>query len=139
MRVGFFLCLNRGRIEVINYVLVFIGGGIGACLRYWMSGAVYRFLEPTFPYGVLTVNVIGSFLIGFMMIAMEDRFVFNPSLRVFLTIGILGGFTTFSSLSYETISLLRESEFIMAALNISANVFLCLGAAHAGSLLGKLV
>ena len=76
--------------EFMNYVWVFIGGGLGACARYWLSGFVYRFVEPDFPYGVLAVNVLGCLVIGFLMTGFEERFMINPSLRIFLTIGLLG-------------------------------------------------
>ena len=92
----------------MNGVIFFLGGGIGAALRYRMTGSVYRILGTTFPYGTLLVNVLGSILIGFCMAFFDERFVVQPALRLFLTIGVLGGFTTFSTFSYETIALLRE-------------------------------
>ena len=91
----------------MNALLVFLGGGIGATARYGLQGVVYRVAGTAFPYGTLAVNVLGSLLIGFLMALFEERFIVNPSLRLFLTIGILGGFTTFSSFSYETIAMLR--------------------------------
>jgi len=81
-----------------------------------MQGLLYRFVGTDFPYGTAIVNVIGSFLIGLIMTAFEERFLLNPSLRIFLTIGILGGFTTFSSFSYETVMMLRDSEFLYAGM-----------------------
>jgi CrcB protein len=121
-----------------NYLLVFTGGGIGASARYYLSGAVYRFLPADFPYGNLIVNVTGCFTIGLLMTLMEERFLSDPSLRVFLTIGILGGFTTFSSFSYETVALLRDAEVLRASLNITASVFGCLAATTLGMFIGRL-
>ena len=121
------------------YLIVFIGGGIGAAARYWLSGFVYRFLDPVFPYGNLVVNVTGSFLIGILMALFEERFVVDPMIKVFLTIGILGGFTTFSSFSYETVALLRSGELLFAGLNIILSVSLCLAGTYAGMQLGKLI
>jgi CrcB protein len=120
------------------YALVFAGGGIGSTARYFLSGAVYRFLPPDFPYGNLVVNITGCFLIGFLMTLMEERFISEPSLRVFLTIGILGGFTTFSSFSYETIELFRDAEVLRAILNITASVLGCLAATTLGIFIGRL-
>ena len=120
-----------------NYLLVFAGGGIGATARYWLSGAVYRFLPVNMPYGNLFVNISGCFFIGFIMTLMEERFVSEPSLRIFLTVGILGGFTTFSSFSYETIALFRDAEVLRACINIAASVFGCLASTTIGMYAGR--
>jgi fluoride exporter len=120
------------------YLLVFTGGGIGASARYWLSFVVYRFISADFPYGNLVVNITGCFAIGLLMTLMEERFLTDPGLRIFLTIGILGGFTTFSSFSYETIALLRNTEILLASVNIFASVFGCLAATLLGILIGRL-
>jgi fluoride exporter len=124
---------------VKNYLSVFIGGGIGASCRYWLSGAVYRWFPASFPFGNLFVNISGCFLIGILMTAFSDRFTVNPALRLFLVIGILGGFTTFSSFSYETISLLKDNEVAAAVLNICISVAGCLGATVLGNYAGRLL
>ena len=121
-----------------NYALVFVGGGIGASARYYLSGAVYRFLPSDFPYGNLVVNITGCFLIGLLMTLLEERFISEPALRIFLTIGILGGFTTFSSFSYETIELIRDTEILRAVSNVGASVLGCLAATALGSVIGRL-
>jgi fluoride exporter len=122
-----------------NYILVFTGGGIGASARYWLSGVVYRFLSTGFPYGNLIVNISGCFAIGFLMTLMEERFLAEPSFRIFMTIGILGGFTTFSSFSYETVALLRDAEFFRASINIIVSVFGCLSATMIGMFVGRFI
>ena len=122
-----------------NYFFVFLGGGLGACARYWLSGAVYKFLPTDFPYGNLVVNTLGCFAIGLLMVSMEERFLVQPVLRVFLTIGILGGFTTFSSFSYETFSLLRGNEILRGCINLVASMFGGLVATYLGSLAGKIL
>jgi|ERR1051326_34613 CrcB protein len=122
----------------MNIFLVFLGGGIGAASRYGLSGVMHRWLGIDFPYGTLTVNVLGCLLIGLLMSLFEGRFLINPSLRTFLTIGVLGGFTTFSAFSYETIALMRDAQFMTASLNILINVFSCLLATYAGTIIGKL-
>jgi fluoride exporter len=122
-----------------NYVLVFVGGGIGAAARYWMQGFIYSETGTRFPYGTLAVNVIGCFLIGLLMSSMEERFLVYPSIRVLLTVGILGGFTTFSSFSFETMSLFRDGEVMYAFANAFGSLFLCLFFTWLGLQLGKLV
>ena len=122
-----------------NYLFVFLGGGIGASARYWLSGAVYRFLPTDFPYGNLVVNTAGCLLIGVLVSSMEERFLVQPGVRVFLAIGILGGFTTFSSFTYETLALFRDGESLRASVNIFSTVIGCLGATWMGMQLGKLI
>ena len=124
-------------LTVKNLLFVFLGGGVGAAARYWLSGAVYDWLPSTFPYGNLVVNVSGCLLIGILMAVMQDRFLVDPSLRVFLVIGILGGFTTFSSFSYETIALAQDREYLHASVNVIATVFGCLAATLVGQRLAE--
>lgn len=121
-----------------NYFLVFTGGGIGASLRYWLSGAIHKILPASFPFGTLFVNLMGCFAIGFLMTILEEKFISDPSLKIFLTIGILGGFTTFSSFSFESIALLRDTEILFASLNIITSILGCLIATIIGILVGRL-
>jgi len=123
----------------VNGLIVFLGGGIGAALRYWMTGGVYRVLGAAFPYGTLLVNVVGSVLIGFLMAFFDERFLVQPALRLFLTIGVLGGFTTFSTFSYETIALLQEGSWWLGTVNILGSVLTCLAGCWIGSVLGRIV
>ncbi len=115
-----------------NLLLVFVGGGVGSALRYAMSGLVYRLTSLGFPYGTVVVNVAGCFAIGFLMTALAARFDDSPALKVFLTIGLLGGFTTYSSFSYETIALIQEAKMGAAM----ANVFVTLAGCLAGTWVG---
>lgn len=124
---------------IVRYVLIFAGGGIGAALRYWMQGLVHARTGADFPYGTLVVNILGSFLIGLLMTSLEERFLALPLLRLFLTIGILGGFTTFSSFSYETLALARDGEMLRAVVNAGASLVACLFATWAGMALGKFI
>lgn len=111
---------------MFNYIVVFIGAGLGGILRYWSSNFVYKFLPPDFPYGTLFVNVLGSLIIGLVMFYFNENKLISPTVRVFLTVGFCGGLTTFSTFSFETINLLKEREFYFASLNIISNVFITL-------------
>jgi CrcB protein len=122
-----------------NYVFVALGGGLGSALRYWVSGIVPRYAGSQFPFGILLVNIVGCFFIGLFMSSIEERFAISPTLRMFITVGILGGFTTFSTFSYETVAMLRDSEFLKAGAYVGASVFLGLGATHLGAVIGKIV
>lgn len=113
--------------------MVMIGGALGTVCRYGLSSFVYSTLkQPTFPYANLIINVSGSFLIGLLAEMFEARLLVSPEVRVMLLTGILGGYTTFSSFSFETFSLLRDGEITLAALNISASVLLGLVGVWAG-------
>ncbi|QOI96184.1 MAG: fluoride efflux transporter CrcB [Flammeovirgaceae bacterium] len=104
----------------MKFVLVLLGGGIGSLIRYSVSGWVHGKYSGVFPLGTLTVNLAGSFLIGVLWALFESA-TMSPTLRVFLFVGILGGFTTFSTFSLETLSLLRDGEVRTALLNILVN------------------
>ncbi len=123
----------------MKYLIVFAGGGVGAALRYWMQGVIHSFAGAAFPYGTMVVNVLGSFLIGSLMSLFDERFVVQPMLRVFLTVGLLGGFTTFSSFSYETMALLRDGSHTLGLLNVAGSVGLCPATAWLGLTVGKLL
>lgn len=122
-----------------NYIVVFFGAGFGGILRYWGSSFVYKFLPTNFPYGTLFVNVLGSFLIGMFMYYLNDNELIGTEARIFLTTGFCGALTTFSTFSYETISLFRDKEFLYAGLNIIANVVLTILALFLSYKISKLL
>ncbi len=97
------------------WIFVSVGGAAGALARYWLSGWVDAAFGGSFPLGTLVVNVLGSFLLGFGMQAME-AFPVSAALRTMLTIGFLAAFTTFSTFSYETVSLVRDGDWTRATL-----------------------
>lgn len=108
-----------------NAALVGCGGFVGALLRYEVSGLVQRQLPlATFPFGTLAVNLLGCLLIGAVVGLSESRQFFGPEVRTFLLIGLLGGFTTFSTFGYETFALLRDGENLRAATNVGVHVLL---------------
>mgnify|MGYP001229943600 FL=1 len=120
---------------MIDALLVGTGGFIGAVSRYGVLVGVSRVLsQPTFPWGVLVVNVVGSLIIGALAGFAETRQVFSAEARLFLFIGVLGGFTTFSSISNDTLALLRNSDYLGAVGNIALSVILGLTAVAIGYL-----
>jgi len=118
-------------------ILIGLAGLIGTLGRYWLSGLVARQYGETFPWGTLVVNVLGCFLAGSLYYLMEERFLLSPTLRTVILIGLLGGFTTFSSFSLQTFTLLREGEFALATLNVTLSNFLGLLMLWAGYSLAK--
>jgi CrcB protein len=111
--------------SLYSLLYVAIGGALGSVSRYlvgtWTQSASHSI---DFPYGTLTVNLVGCFIIGFLSQLAETRSVFTPETRALVFIGILGGFTTFSSFGNDTLNLLRDGEAFNALANISANVIL---------------
>jgi len=107
---------------MINYLVVSFGAALGGCLRYWFSGFVYKFIPATFPYGTLIINVVGSFILGIVMFYFNEKEMIGHELRLFLTVGFCGGFTTFSTFSFETINLIKDAQYMGAALNVVLSV-----------------
>lgn len=108
---------------MINILIVSIGAGIGGGLRYIISTFAARNLPIYFPFGTLIVNALGSFLLGLIIFGFGERELISSNVRLFLGVGICGGFTTFSTFSLETVFLLRDSQFLFAGLNIFLNLF----------------
>lgn len=122
-----------------HYLAIAIGGSLGSVARFWLASSVHRHLRVALPYGTLAVNVLGCFLLGAIVGLIEHREMFSPSQRAFLTVGVLGGFTTFSTFGFETFALLREQHYLAAFGNVAANVLLGLLAVMAGWFLTKLL
>jgi CrcB protein len=119
-------------------ILIFIGAGIGGLFRYWISNGIYFLLGRQFPYGTLVVNITGCFLMGLLFVFTLERLdTFGLQLRAFLLIGLLGGYTTFSSFSIETLNLFEGGNWLAALINIFASVIVCLIAAWVGLLVGR--
>jgi CrcB protein len=112
---------------------------IGALLRYAGGGLVHRLYEGRFPLGTLLINAAGCLVIGFLFTLAEDRGVLSAHARLFVFVGILGGFTTFSSFGYETFTLWRDGLAAKSMLNVAANVMLGLLAVWLGHLLARLI
>ena len=116
-----------------------LGSALGGAARYLLSLAALRLLGPTFPYGTLAVNVVGSFGVGLLMhVALETSLV-SPGVRIFLATGVLGGLTTYSAFNYETLAFATEGDWHLAALNMGATVLGCLVAGVLGVAGGRVL
>lgn len=114
---------------MLKVFLAGIGGFVGSILRYSISGFIQDLSRSIdFPYGTLAVNFLGCLAIGFLSQLAESRGYFTAETRTLIFIGVLGGFTTFSAFSNETINLWREGENLLASVNVAAHLVLCLGA-----------
>ena len=118
-------------------VFIGLGGFFGSIARYGLASLVQTKTESLFPYGTMLVNILGCFLIGLLMTLFQERIVVSQNIRLFVIIGILGGFTTFSSFSYDTFALMKSGNLFGAGLNAGVSLFGCLIATWAGFYVGE--
>ncbi len=123
---------------LFNYLAIAIGGAIGACLRFALSEWMLHLFGRAFPFGTLLVNILGSFVIGLLYgLLITEQITPNPW-RIFIGIGVLGAFTTFSTFSMDTVLLLQQGDWLKAVVNVVLNVVLCLTLAWLGLKLGSM-
>ncbi len=122
---------------MLHTIAIAAGGAVGALLRFWTSNGVYALLGRGFPYGTLSVNVIGSLAMGFLYVMFLERMAVGPEVRAALLVGLLGAFTTFSTFSIETLNLIEQAEFTKALLNMVISVVGCVIAAWIGLKIGR--
>jgi CrcB protein len=121
------------------YLIVALGSSIGGILRYSISDMVYKYSPSLFPYGTLFVNILGSFLLGFVLFYLDAVKLISTEMRLFLTVGLCGGLTTFSTFSFETIKLVQDSEYLLAGTNVLLNVLITLLAVLLAAFISKLI
>jgi fluoride exporter len=123
-----------------KYLLVGTGGFVGAVLRYWVSGFIQQLSNSSlFPFGTLAVNFLGCLVIGFLSQLAEDYGAFTVESRTLVFVGVLGGFTTFSTFGNETMNLLRDSQNLLAFANIAGHLILGIGAVWLGRILAHVI
>jgi fluoride exporter len=122
-----------------RFLLVCLGGAFGSGARYLVSIGAVALLGIGFPYGTLIVNVTGSFLVALLMHVGLATEMLSPELRLMLTTGVMGGFTTYSTFNYETLAYFREGAWGIAVLNVVLTLVACLGAGVAGMAVGRLI
>lgn len=131
---------NLWQMNLLSRLLTIgFAGFTGTLLRYWLSGIIARRYGETFPYGTLIVNLIGCFAIGFLFYLFYDRALVSPAFRTAVFIGLLGGFTTFSSYGLQTFTLLRDGELFLALLNVAASNLLGVALVWLGYSLAKVI
>ena len=124
-------------MNLLNLLLIAIGGAIGSTARYLFSQLVQRATGTLFPIGTFAVNCVGCLVFGAIAGAAEQRVQMTPELRLFLLVGILGGFTTFSSYAFESLVLLRDGQFAAASVNILGQVIAGLAGVWVGFALAR--
>jgi len=121
-----------------KYVVVGLGGFLGAIARFWLGGYIGSKLGTRFPYGTFVINCSGSFLIGFMLTLLAERTHWSPNWRYLIPVGFIGAYTTFSTFEYETFRVIQDGEFLIAFLNVSLSVILGFAAVWLGAIVGRL-
>ena len=126
---------------MLTYLWVALGGALGSVARYWMTNAVAALTGPRFPWGTIAINIIGSFIIGFVafLTTPVGRVPISLDIRAFILVGICGGYTTFSAFSLQTLELMRSGHWLEAGGNILLSVVGCVVAAWAGYVLGTML
>ncbi len=122
-----------------KWILLLAGGLCGTAGRYLLSGVVYRWLGTSFPFGTLAVNLLGCLVIGCLGALSDRKFLLNPEARLFWMVGLLGAFTTFSSLIYESWKLLQDGEMLLAGVNLAGSMLLGLVALWVGHTVASLL
>lgn len=120
-----------------RFFWVCLGGAAGTGARYLLGNAILRWLGPAFPYHTLTVNALGSFALGALMEASLATGAVHPTLRLALSTGVLGGFTTYSTFNYETVELVRRGAWLLGAANLAGTVVICALAGFVGIAAGR--
>jgi fluoride exporter len=120
-----------------RFLWICVGGAAGTGARYLLSGWALSALGASFPWGTLTVNVLGSFLLGLLMQVGITTSLLSPTLRLALTTGVMGGFTTYSTFNYETIRYVQDGSWPVALANVAATLVGCLVAGFGGLTLGR--
>ena len=120
-----------------NYLLVALGSALGGCARYAVGGFVARTWGTVFPWGTMFVNLSGCFVIGLFLTLMLDRIILDPRWRLFVAVGICGGYTTFSTFAYETSKLLEARDYLLAAANMVGSALAGLAAVWSGTAIAR--
>jgi len=126
-------------VKLADITAVVIGAGIGGGLRYVLGGWMAERWGASFPWHTFAINISGAFLLGMLMALSVDRSLVPASMRLFLGVGILGGFTTFSTLSYESVALMEQGLFAQGAANMFGSAVVGIAAAVAGVWVGRAI
>jgi fluoride exporter len=120
-----------------QWILIFVGGGLGSLTRFSFSKFIQENIDKTFPFGTLGVNVLASIVLGIFVGMVEVKSLTNPNYKALIAIGFCGGFSTFSTFSNDTLQLIQNNRLPEAILNVLLNVVLCILATFGGMMLGR--
>ncbi len=123
----------------MRILLLMLAGSLGTVSRYLLQGAVQSVSPPTFPYGTFVVNAIGCFAFGVVWSLAEERYAISHEVRIVVLVGFMGAFTTFSTFAFESLQQLRDSELLIAGLNVALQCVVGIALVYAGMLLARSV
>jgi CrcB protein len=120
-----------------EFIAVFVGSGLGGLLRFFISKWIDSWHYNNFPWGTFVVNIIACFILGFIIGLSDHKQILTNTVRLFITVGFCGGFSTFSTFSNETLSMFQQGNYLTAFINILGSVLLCLTATFGGLLIAE--
>jgi CrcB protein len=124
---------------LLKYVMVGIGGFIGAIARFWLGSYIGGKMGTRFPYGTFVINISGSFLIGLILTILSEKAHWSPNWRYLVPVGFIGAYTTFSTFEYETLRTIQDGQFLIASLNVTLSVLLGFVAVWGGAIAGRAI
>jgi fluoride exporter len=131
--------IGKEQDDLLKYLMVGIGGGLGAISRFWVGTYIGSKMGTRFPYGTFAINISGSFLIGLTLAVLAAKTDWNPNWRYLVPIGFLGGYTTFSSFEYETLRTIQDGQFGIGLLYVALSVVIGFIAAWGGVVAGRAI
>ena len=130
---------GKGTSELLKYLFVGLGGGLGSILRFWLGSYIGSKMGTRFPYGTLVINITGSFLIGLVFALLTVRTNWSPNWRYLIPIGFIGGYTTFSSFEFETLRTIRDGQIGLGLLYVATSVVIGFVAVWGGMIAGRAI
>jgi len=130
---------GKGTSELLKYLFVGLGGGLGSILRFWLGSYIGSKMGTRFPYGTLVINITGSFLIGLVFALLTARTTWSPNWRYLIPIGFIGGYTTFSSFEFETLRTIRDGQIGLGLLYVATSVVIGFVAVWGGMIAGRAI
>jgi len=124
---------------MVKVLAIFIGGGLGSILRYMVGILMLKNIHVNFPFATFLVNIVGSFILGFLYVLFVDKPEMSPALKLALTVGFCGGLTTFSTFSLEMFEMIKSAEYIQAVVYVLLSIIICVAVVSVGAYCAKLI